>query len=148
MAQILPSKSTISSKTTCLIITAILCPSFLIDLKTSLAVINGLVLILFLTTSLVCVIRVGDAQSMQVWLIGLLLTIRGFILVARNYVQGIDLRGADFSNSNLEGADFTGANLRHADFTGATTTRAIFDRADLRDARFTHQQSELAGEVN
>jgi len=52
--------------------------------------------------------------------------------LARKKLQGLDLRGINFSNSRFSSADLTGADL-----TGAKLTNTNFQRADLTGVNLT-----------
>lgn len=49
---------------------------------------------------------------------------------------GMDLKGADFSNSSLVRAYFRGANLENANFQNTNLTNAYLMRANLKRANF------------
>ena len=53
------------------------------------------------------------------------------------YLQGADLRGADFSQAILQGAELKNANLFKANFSEVNLKGASLQRAKLREANFT-----------
>lgn len=61
--------------------------------------------------------------------------------------KGANLRGRDFSNTNLPKADFRGANVQEAVFVGAVLAGAQFRGADVLGANFTDAALTDAGLV-
>jgi uncharacterized protein YjbI with pentapeptide repeats len=58
--------------------------------------------------------------------------------LTNQYFSGQDLRGKDFFNgADLRGANFSGADLRNVDFSGASIQGANFQNANLCEANFT-----------
>lgn len=64
---------------------------------------------------------------------------------SRVKIPGVDLHGADLSNSTFVVADLTGANLSHANFTGADLGAANLSGATIKGAKFT--KAKLRGSV-
>lgn len=58
------------------------------------------------------------------------------------HLEGLDLRGADFSGTTLIGAQFQGARLGGANFTGAVLSSANFTGASLVGAVLTEAHME------
>jgi len=68
--------------------------------------------------------------------------------LARQNLQGVDVRSADLQganlananlrSANLEWADLRGANLQGADLTGANLANVLLNNANLRSASLTH----------